>query len=488
MGARAALRAAGHPSVTAVAALAAWLPPSRARRRSWPGAPSCSRTAPATASPIPARSLEFARRARSTAARLCRFELQHSGHAMLQRLPLWQSLTRRFVLGALGLEPMDDAPGRGVRPAARAGAASAAVTAVRVAVVGSGVAGLTAAHIIAPHARGHPVRARRSPRRARQHDRGRHGRRPRGRPRHRLHRPQRAHLPDAAAPLRRSRHRAPRTATCRFGVRCEGCGLEYAGARGMQGVVPRPGVLGRPRYLRMLTEVKRFHRQARAVLADPAADGLTLDGFLRQGGYSPYFADHFMLPLTGAVWSSSPSTIRDFPARYLLRFLANHGMLTVKNSPQWRTVTGGSREYVARIADGPRRPRARRHAGRVDRPRRRRGDRERRAPLRPRRDRRAPRPGPADARRAHRRRAVGAGRVCVLVQPDRAAHRRVAAAARGRRPRLVELPARRLLDQPAARARHLPPEPPAGAARAGRLLRHAQPDRRASAPATSCAG
>jgi uncharacterized protein len=137
-----------------------------------------------------------------------------------------------------------------------------------------------------------------------------------------------------------------------FGVRCEGCGLEYAGARGMHGVVPRPAVLGRPRYLRMLTEVKRFHRQARTVLSDPAADGLTLDGFLRQGGYSPYFADHFMLPLTGAVWSSSPSTIRDFPARYLIRFLANHGMLTVKNSPQWRTVTGGSREYVARIARG----------------------------------------------------------------------------------------------------------------------------------------
>ena len=135
-----------------------------------------------------------------------------------------------------------------------------------------------------------------------------------------------------------------------FGVRCEGCGLEYAGARGMQGVVPRPGVLGRPRYLRMLGEVRRFHRHARAVLADPAADDLTLDGFLRQGGYSAYFADHFMLPLTGAVWSSSPATIRDFPARYLIRFFANHGMLTVTNSPQWRTVTGGSREYVSRIA------------------------------------------------------------------------------------------------------------------------------------------
>jgi predicted NAD/FAD-binding protein len=137
-----------------------------------------------------------------------------------------------------------------------------------------------------------------------------------------------------------------------FGVRCEGCGLEYAGARGMQGVVPRPGVLGRPSYLRMLMEVRRFHRHARAVLADPAADSLTLAGFLEQGGYSRYFADHFMLPLTGAVWSSSPATIREFPARYLIRFFANHGMLTVTNSPQWRTVAGGSREYVARIAAG----------------------------------------------------------------------------------------------------------------------------------------
>ena len=68
--------------------------------------------------------------------------------------------------------------------------------------------------------------------------------------------------------------------------------------------MPQAGVLGRPRYLRMLVEVRRFHRHARAILADPTADGLTLDAFLRQGGYSRYFADHFMLPLTGAVWSS----------------------------------------------------------------------------------------------------------------------------------------------------------------------------------------
>ena len=136
-----------------------------------------------------------------------------------------------------------------------------------------------------------------------------------------------------------------------FSVRCEGCGLEYAGARGMQGVMPRASVLGRPRYLRMLGEVRRFHRHARAVLRDPAADRLTLDQFLADGGYSDYFTDHFMLPLTGAVWSSSPTTARAYPARYLIRFFANHGMLTVTNSPQWKTVVGGSRVYVEAVAN-----------------------------------------------------------------------------------------------------------------------------------------
>jgi predicted NAD/FAD-binding protein len=135
-----------------------------------------------------------------------------------------------------------------------------------------------------------------------------------------------------------------------FSVRCDGCGLEYAGARGLTGVLPTMDTLLRPRYLRMLGEVKRFHRHARRVLRDDACDRLTLDAFVREGGYSDYFRDHFLLPLTGAVWSCSPTTMRDFPARYLIRFFANHGMLTVRNSPRWKTVTGGSRTYVAAVA------------------------------------------------------------------------------------------------------------------------------------------
>ena len=107
MGARAALRAAGHETVTAVAGLAAWCPPDEpvhqlAGRTVMLAHGSRDRVTD------PARSLEFARRARETTARVVRFELARTGHTMLDRLPLWHSLTRRFVLGALGLEPMDE--------------------------------------------------------------------------------------------------------------------------------------------------------------------------------------------------------------------------------------------------------------------------------------------------------------------------------------------------------------------------------------------
>jgi predicted NAD/FAD-binding protein len=136
-----------------------------------------------------------------------------------------------------------------------------------------------------------------------------------------------------------------------FGVHCEGCGLEYAGARGLAGVVPRVSTLARPRYIRMLAEVKRFHRHARRVLSDPSRDRLTFGAMLNEGSYSRYFREHFALPLTGAIWSAPNAGMLDFPARYLIRFFSNHGMLTVTNPLRWKTVTGGSRSYVSRIAE-----------------------------------------------------------------------------------------------------------------------------------------
>lgn len=132
-------------------------------------------------------------------------------------------------------------------------------------------------------------------------------------------------------------------------VRCAGCGLEYAGGKGLPGLFPRWDA-ARPRYLRMLAEVTRFHRHARRVLSDDTLGDVTLGAFLTIGGYSEYFVQHFVLPVVSAVWSAGPHVSRQYPARYLFTFLAHHGMLSVTGSPQWRSVTGGSREYVERAA------------------------------------------------------------------------------------------------------------------------------------------
>lgn len=129
-------------------------------------------------------------------------------------------------------------------------------------------------------------------------------------------------------------------------VRCEGCGLEYAGARGLTGLFAQPGNLARPDYLRMLTEVPKFYRHARRVLDQPDAADTTLGAFLAIGGYSNYFVEHFALPVVSAVWSADRETSKRYPARYLFSFLQHHGLLSVTGSPTWRTVVGGSRTYV----------------------------------------------------------------------------------------------------------------------------------------------
>ena len=132
-------------------------------------------------------------------------------------------------------------------------------------------------------------------------------------------------------------------------VRCAGCGLQYAGQRGVAGLTA--GLRrGRGRYLRLLTEVPRFHRAARRLLSSGAAGDTTLGEFLDDGGYSAYFTTHFALPLVAAVWSCPSGTALAYPAAYLFALLANHGMLSVAGSPPWRTVTGGSRSYVERAA------------------------------------------------------------------------------------------------------------------------------------------
>lgn len=134
-------------------------------------------------------------------------------------------------------------------------------------------------------------------------------------------------------------------------IRDDGSGIQWAGALGLRGVFPSRRMLARPGHLRMLREIPRFHRMAKQLLraAPEEFADQTLADFLAAGGFSDHFRRHFMEPLVAAVWSCDPDLALDYPAKYLFTFLQHHGMLKVFGSPQWKTVVGGSRSYVERI-------------------------------------------------------------------------------------------------------------------------------------------
>lgn len=108
--------------------------------------------------------------------------------------------------------------------------------------------------------------------------------------------------------------------------------------------------LVRPAMWRMLRDITRFYRDANTFLAAPD-DGLTFADFLARGAYGRELVDLHLIPMGAAVWSADPATFAEFPARSLLTFLSNHGLLGVRDRPQWRTIPGGSRRYVQAIAD-----------------------------------------------------------------------------------------------------------------------------------------
>ncbi|WP_036555467.1 FAD-dependent oxidoreductase [Nocardioides insulae] len=127
-------------------------------------------------------------------------------------------------------------------------------------------------------------------------------------------------------------------------------GLEWAGALGPRGLFPTLDNLRDPAFLRMLAEIPRFHRRARRLLREAGTSGQTLGRFLDAGRFSAYFRRHFIEPLVAAVWSCDPAVALEYPAAYLFTFLEHHGMLGVLGSPTWRTVSGGSQAYVERVA------------------------------------------------------------------------------------------------------------------------------------------
>jgi uncharacterized protein len=140
-----------------------------------------------------------------------------------------------------------------------------------------------------------------------------------------------------------------------FGVKCRRCGLEYASQSVSSLVAQRWRVLD-PRHMGMLYEIVQYFRRARQFLQSTEGYELTLGGFLSRKGFSSRLTRHFVLPMGGAIWSASFADMMDAPARTILQFYENHGLLAASGAPPWRTVTGGSRTYVdamARAVSGP---------------------------------------------------------------------------------------------------------------------------------------
>ena len=114
-----------------------------------------------------------------------------------------------------------------------------------------------------------------------------------------------------------------------------------------RGVLAQPANLVRPRFRRMLADINRFRRVGAGL--DPAP-GESIGALLARHGFTEGFRDDYLLPMIGAIWSARTNQAADYPAESILHFLANHGLIEIVGRPKWRTVTGGSRSYVQKLA------------------------------------------------------------------------------------------------------------------------------------------
>jgi predicted NAD/FAD-binding protein len=137
---------------------------------------------------------------------------------------------------------------------------------------------------------------------------------------------------------------ASQPTTMSFSVHEERSGLQY-NAGSLRGLFCQPRNLVDPRYWRLLADLRRFYREAPALL-DEDGPGPTLGNYLETHAYSAAFRDAHLVPMASALWSSPSARILDFPAVHLVRFMANHHMLQVDGRPCWRVVSGGSRRYI----------------------------------------------------------------------------------------------------------------------------------------------
>ena len=130
-----------------------------------------------------------------------------------------------------------------------------------------------------------------------------------------------------------------------FSVQCKKTGLEFSPSTLNSLFIQRRNLL-RPAFYRMIFDIFKFRRESEALLRTDDYS-LTLENFLTAKKFSRLFIDHFILPMGEAIWSADPVKFNEFPALYFAQFFKNHGFLNVRNQPQWRVIKGGSKQYVA---------------------------------------------------------------------------------------------------------------------------------------------
>ena len=141
---------------------------------------------------------------------------------------------------------------------------------------------------------------------------------------------------------------ATKPSTMSFAVSAGGGRLEYAG-NSLVTLFAQARNLVRPSHYGMIRDILRFNREAPSLVAKPNDPEPTLGEYLTKNGYGRAFVINHLLPMGAAIWSATTDDMMRFPARSFVRFFSNHGLLRLKNRPQWRTVRGGSREYVSRL-------------------------------------------------------------------------------------------------------------------------------------------
>ncbi|WP_029653430.1 NAD(P)/FAD-dependent oxidoreductase [Marinobacter daepoensis] len=136
-----------------------------------------------------------------------------------------------------------------------------------------------------------------------------------------------------------------------FSVDCHATGLQYNGTSLNTLFAQRRNLLNL-RFLKMIREILRFNKETRSDLATGTIpDGETLGGYLNRNGYSRYFRHYYIVPMGAAIWSAPEIVLEQFPIRFFLQFFNNHGMLSVDDRPTWRVISGGSATYVHRMME-----------------------------------------------------------------------------------------------------------------------------------------